>query len=132
MGSVEKRYCGFCSCRRNVYTKVHVGWTDVLSCFVLAVLLVFIFWQSLDPRGFLFFACLLGVSEFVIQLRWRISVSCPYCGFDPLLYKKSKLEAAAKVKGHLASRRADPNHILSNKPFVNLQKRTSRPRSIDP
>jgi hypothetical protein len=132
MGSISKRFCGFCGCKRNVYTKVHVGWTDVLSCAVLAFLLVLIFWQTPDPRGFLLFACLLGVFEFAIQIRWRLSVSCQYCGFDPLLYKRSRPKAAEKVKEHLDRRRADPNHVLSTQPFVNLRKRAERRALIDP
>ncbi len=131
MARIEKRYCGFCSCERNVYTKAHIAWTDVLSCALLASLLVFIVWQTLDPRGFIFFALFLGLSEFIIQLRWRLSVSCPYCGFDPLLYKRSRPAAAEKVKEHLDRRRNDPNFVLSTKPFMNLRNSALRRQTSD-
>jgi hypothetical protein len=123
MASVEKRFCGFCKCERNVYTKVHVAWTDVLGCAVLSTLLVLIIWQSFDPRGFLFFGLLLGIGEFLIQLRWRVSIACPYCGFDPVLYRRQPSRAAEQVKAHLDRRRADPNYILSSKPYANLPAR---------
>ncbi len=132
MGSHDRRYCAFCGCERNVYTKVHIGWTDVVSCAVLAFLLVLIFWQEPDPRGFMFFALLLGLGEFAIQLRWRLQLACPYCGFDPLLYKKSAPRAAARVKEHLDRRRADPHFVLSSKPFVNLRERASQIRTQSP
>lgn len=131
MASIDKRYCGFCGCQRNVYTKVHVGWTDVLSSALLAFLMTLVIWQKLDPRGFLFFACTLGLTEFAIQLRWRLSVSCQYCGFDPLLYKRSRPKAAEKVKEHLDRRRADPNYVLSTQPFINLRKQAERRTHID-
>ncbi|HEX4924700.1 MAG TPA: hypothetical protein VFV50_11460 [Bdellovibrionales bacterium] len=103
-----------------------MSWTDVVSCLVLGLLLTFIVWQNFDPRGLIFFGLLLGAAELIVQLRWRVSIACPYCGFDPVLYRKNSARAAEQVKQHLDRRRADPNYILSTKPFINLPVRRSR------
>ena len=38
------------------------------------------------------------ISEIFIQLRWRLTVACPRCGFDPVLYVKDPEKAARRVR----------------------------------
>jgi hypothetical protein len=120
---MEKRFCGFCKCERNFYSKSHVAWTDVVSSAALAAVLMLVIWQGFDPRVSIFFALFLGLAEFFILVRWRLTISCPYCGFDPVLYRRSPAKAALKVTTHLDRRRADPNYLLSSKPYSNLPRR---------
>jgi hypothetical protein len=127
---METCYCAFCKCERRVHTKKHVCWTDVLSCIAMAALLTLVIWHKAEPRGILFISIFLGISEFFIQMRWRLALSCRYCGFDPILYKQSHQLAAEKVKKHLDRRRADPSFLLSSKPFSTMPIRKSSPPSV--
>src|ERR1044072_3689648 len=101
MGSTEKRFCGFCRSERNVYVKKHVFIQDFIWAGAMAFLLMFILWQSFDPRAIVIFATLVGLTEVVVQIRSRMALSCPYCGFDPILYSRNKTAAAERVKEHL-------------------------------
>ena len=117
MFRVSRRcYCAFCRSERNVYLKRHVSFVDVLLSALTGVLVSLILWQSLDPRAVVFFALGLGLAEIFIMIRWRSSISCPHCGFDPVLYKKKPELAAAKVRGFLDQRREDPLSAFSPPP----------------
>jgi hypothetical protein len=75
--------------------------------------IMFALWQDWDPRVVAVFLFLIAVSEFSLQIRWRLSVPCRHCGFDPVLYTKNTEAAAQLVKDHLIKRRQDPNKLLS-------------------
>ena len=61
----------------------------------------------------MFFAFGLGFAEIFILVRWRLSIPCPHCGFDPVVYKKKPEVAAAQVKAFLDQRREDPLAVFS-------------------
>lgn len=101
-------YCAFCRSERLVYVKRHLSLIDFSLSAATSALLSVIVWQDLDPRAFVFFAFCLGFSEIFIQVRWRLSIACPRCGFDPVLYKKNPTLAADRVKNFMARRREGP------------------------
>ena len=117
MGSVTKRcYCAFCKSPRTVYLKRHVGVIDVFLSLAAGTLLSFIIWQEIDPRLLAFFAIGLGLAELFISVRWRMTIACGRCGFDPVLYKKKPELAAARVKDHYKRRLEDPLMAFSPPP----------------
>jgi hypothetical protein len=117
MFRVSKRcYCAFCRSERNVYLKRHVSVVDIFLSALTAALVSLILWQSFDPRAVVFFALGLGLAEVFIMIRWRMSISCPHCGFDPVLYKRKPEMAAAKVRKFLDQRREDPLSAFSPPP----------------
>lgn len=106
-------YCAFCKTPRRVPRKRNISlWNIVASVFV-AVLMMMVFWQGYDPRVFVFFAFSLAVAEIFVQFRWRLSIPCRVCGFDPVLYLKNPEAAAAKVKIRLDERKQDPGKALA-------------------
>lgn len=72
-------------------------------------------WGEFDPRVFIVFVICLAAAEIFVQLRWRMSVICQKCGFDPVLYAKSPSLAASKVKEQLERRKQDPRYLLSGR-----------------
>jgi hypothetical protein len=76
----------------------------------------FIFFQDFDPMLVVFFAISVVVSELFINFRWRFSIACPKCGFDPVLYKKKPELAALRVKAYYGERMEDPMSIFSPPP----------------
>jgi hypothetical protein len=117
----QKVFCAFCKLKRNVVVKRRSDWTNVLLSLICATFLTFLTWQALDPRGVVYFAFAIAVSEIFIYIRWRMGVRCPHCGFDPVLYKADRERAAEQVKQRLAELKSSGQHLLrQNNPFVNL------------
>jgi hypothetical protein len=86
---------------------------------------MYCFWGAFDPRVLVIFAMALGITETFIQIRWRLSISCKQCGFDPVLYLKDADKAAEKVNEHLKQRRLDPQYLLArplNLPSISPEK----------
>ncbi len=109
-------YCAFCRSERTLYRKRHVGPIDLFLALAASTLLSFIFWQDLDPRLVVFFVLAVGLAELFIVLRWRLSVVCSRCGFDPILYRRDQKAAAARVKAHYKTRLEDPMWVMSPPP----------------
>jgi hypothetical protein len=99
-----------------VYRKRHISALDAFLAAITSLLMSFVIWQTFDPRAALFFAFCLGIGEMFILLRWRLSIACPHCGFDPVLYKKNREAAAERVKTHMRNRRDDPLSIFNPPP----------------
>ncbi len=76
-----------------------------------------VFWRGFDPRVCIVFVVCLAIAEVFVKLRWRLSVVCRQCGFDPVLYKKNPMDAALKVRSQLDLRRQDPRYLLV-KPLI--------------
>lgn len=74
---------------------------------------MFAIWQQYDPRVFIVFVVCAALAEVFVKLRWRLSVVCRQCGFDPVLYLKQPEVAAAKVKMQLDNRKQDPKYLLA-------------------
>jgi hypothetical protein len=114
MFNTSKRcFCAFCRSERVVYRKKHISLIDGSLAAAASFLLGFIVWQDFDPRILMFFAFGLGLAELFIQVRWRLSIACPHCGFDPVLYKRNKPLAAERVRAFLEIRREDPMSAFS-------------------
>jgi hypothetical protein len=109
MKAVSQRcFCAFCRSERTVYSKRHISAIDVGLALLASALLSLIVWQELDPRLVMFFALALGLAELFVVLRWRLTIACQKCGFDPVLYKKKPALAAARVKETYKRKMEDP------------------------
>lgn len=118
-------YCAFCRTPRRIYKRRSIGLLNFISAAAVAVLVMYLFWQNFDPRVLVVFAICLATAETFVQVRWRLSVSCKQCGFDPVLYVKDPEKAAHKVTEHLQRRRQDPKYMLArplNLPSISPQK----------
>jgi hypothetical protein len=70
------------------------------------------YFRGFDPRGILIFIGFMVVTEIFLQVRWRLSLTCRFCGFDPILYSKDISAAVAKVQRRLDERKNDPSALL--------------------
>ena len=111
--SSQRCYCAFCRTERVVYLKKHITWIDASLIALGSGLTMVALWQDLHPSGLLFFTLALIATELVVNIRWRLSINCAKCGFDPVLYKKDPERAAQKVKAYMEERSADPFWALS-------------------
>lgn len=117
----ERVLCAFCRLERRVYIKKSIDWTNVLTAALAAVLAMFVVWQQIEPKAVIFFVVFLAMAEVFIRLRWRMSLPCPYCAFDPLLYKIDKEETVKRVKAKLDQVRASGHHLFKTQnPLENL------------
>lgn len=106
-------YCAFCRSERAVYTKKNIGVGDIFGSALGAGVLMMAIWQEFDPRSLVIFVFLLAIAEVFVQVRWRMTIACPHCGFDPVLYLKDQGKAVEKVKIRLDQRRNNPATLLA-------------------
>lgn len=79
------------------------------------------YWQRWDLRASYVFVTCLTIIEISTRFRWRLSLICRQCGFDPLLYLKNPAQAAQTVKNFLDRRKLDPRFL--NAPSINIPTR---------
>ncbi len=111
-------YCSFCSLPHKVYTQKHVSILEIIAFMAVAVLATFLIWEDFHPTGVLIFATLSALMELFHRVRYRHSVRCSHCGFDPFVYKLHPEEAAKIVKAFLDNRREDPLYLLRPQPKI--------------
>lgn len=116
-------YCAFCKNERKVSLKRHISFMEVFTALVLSTLFSFIFWQALRPEAIAFFVVCLILMELGTHFKFRLGIICPYCGFDPILYRTNPQAACQKVSGFMEQRRKDPMFYLSNKGYDKLARR---------
>jgi hypothetical protein len=109
----QRCYCAFCRTERVVYRKKHLTPFDAGLTAIGSLLIMLLVFQDFDPRILVFFSIGLVLTELFIMLRWRMTINCSKCGFDPVLYKKDPEKAAAKVKAYMSERSDDPLWVLS-------------------
>ena len=84
---------------------------------------MFAIWRGFDARVTVIFVIFIAVAEVFVRTRWRMSLPCPHCGFDPLLYKTNRPEAVKRVKAKLDDLRLSGKHLLKqNNPFLHIPK----------
>jgi hypothetical protein len=93
---------------------------NIVSALVAAAVTMYAIWQSFDPRVIMIFTVYLAITEVFIQIRWRLTIVCRECGFDPVIYLKDASAAAEKVKARLAIRESEPQTLL--KPPLQIPK----------
>lgn len=119
----ERRYCAFCKSPRRVYAKKHIDLTNVLGAALLAGVVSLAVYGQVEPRALLFFCVVTGLGETFVFLRWRLSLVCRLCGFDPVVYKRSPAEAAARVRRFFENQIANPKFQLTKSPLLDLHRR---------
>ncbi len=107
--------------------KKHAGLLDFATALFMSALIMWSRWQEVNPKAIAIFVAIVMAMEVVIQLRYRLNLTCQYCGFDPVLYKKDPEAAAKTVKAHMERLRGDPDFLLSEK-AQNTLKRLKRVR----
>jgi hypothetical protein len=117
-------FCAFCKSRRNIYPKKHASFLNFVGILGFAFCLSTGLWTWWDPRAIIIFVVTLTFAETFIYLRWRFSVVCSLCGFDPVLYRKSPESARDRVRQFYEKRTQDPNFMMSKSPLVELYRRS--------
>ncbi|MBY0313982.1 MAG: hypothetical protein K2Q26_00555 [Bdellovibrionales bacterium] len=116
MAKRKEVYCGFCRLPHKVYTQKHISWLEVGGFALLSGIVSFLVWREFHPASLTIFIVGSLWAEFVIRYRWRQSVKCKNCGFDPIVYKRSPAQAADLVQAFLDNRKVDPSFLLKPQP----------------
>ncbi|MEQ1721854.1 MAG: hypothetical protein ABL930_01670 [Pseudobdellovibrio sp.] len=67
---------------------------------------------------------LMLVGEAFAQAKWRGSMICSNCGFDPVVYVRSPEQAGLKIKAFLDKRADSPEYLLRPPVVLPLKKET--------
>ncbi len=132
MSSRSEHYCAFCSLPYRSYTQKHVGWNELFWATTFSATLMWFFWGEVHPLGFILWLSVLAWSETFLRIRWRSSLKCTHCGFDPMLYKSSPERAATAVKEFLERRKSDPNYLLKPQPKLPRHRTAGSPPEEGP
>lgn len=89
-----------------------------------------IVWQEPDPRVFMVFVLCLAVTEIFVQVRWRVSIACPHCGFNPVLYIKDPERAAARVNEFFEVKKQDSAFFLSTNPLLKVARQQAQAKKL--
>lgn len=90
-----------------------------------------VLWSAFDARVIVIFVAYLSVAEIFVHVRRRLSMACPHCGFDPVIYLRDPREAARRVKLTLEERQERPEFLLSSKnPLKNLPRRPRPDKNV--
>lgn len=85
---------------------------------MVSIIFTYLLWGDFHYIGLLLFTLLTITAELTHRMRWRSSVNCRGCGFDPILYKANPSQVAANVKEKLAQRKSDPLYMLKSQPKI--------------
>lgn len=128
--STHKVFCAFCRIPREVFVRKHLGFYHFFASFLLSMICMYLIWGNFDPRFIVLFILFTGLTEGFLLFRWRLSLNCPYCGFDPVLYAKDPQRLTEKVSEKLKVRKASADYLLSRKnPLKDLPKRKIKKES---
>lgn len=116
-------FCAFCKAERKVYVKKHVDLTNVVGAILLSTIVGQAYWGAPDPRALVLFCMTILLSEVFVYLRWRQSVICSLCGFDPVVYKRSPERAAKLVRDFYRERQENPDFYLTRSPLLERKRR---------
>lgn len=114
----SKVLCAFCKLEHRVYFKKEVGAIDLTLLLTITGVLAFTIWGGPDLRSLAIFGGAAFMLQVFLRVRYRESVKCPHCGFDPILYKKNPTAAAQVVKQFLEQRKNNPQYLLMPQPRI--------------
>ncbi len=101
-------FCAFCRSPKTYFKRRRLGFINFLVAMICAAAINFIFTDGIDFRVFIILIANLFVIEFALKIRWRMSLICHECGFDPIIYKRNPELACQMVKTKTDTRREDP------------------------
>lgn len=119
----DQRFCAFCKSPRKLYVKKHVDLTNVVGVILVTMAVTYAAYGGPDPRGVFLFGIMIASGEIFIYLRWRNSIVCRMCGFDPVIYKRSPERASALVNQFFKEQAENPAFWLSKSPLLDLHRR---------
>lgn len=105
-------FCAFCRSPKVYFKRRRLGPVNICVALICAAAINMIFTSSIDFRVFVIFIANLFVIEFALQIRWRLSLICHECGFDPVIYKRNPELACQMVKAKTDLRKMDPIKTL--------------------
>ena len=117
-------YCAFCKNPRKVYANKHLSLAGILGLVGLGVVITYTIYKTLDPWGLGLIGVFLVVGELFSQTKWRTSMICRHCGFDPVVYVRSPEQAGLKIRAFLDTRPESAAHLL--RPPVQLPRKTEK------
>jgi hypothetical protein len=119
-------YCAFCRNPRTISRRKSFSFMNFLQALGIALSLSYLFWQGLNPKALPIFVVVLMLLEIAVLIRARFELTCPHCGFDPVLYAKNKDAACSKVKKYIELRQNDPDVWLARRPPLRFGKRKKK------
>ena len=104
----QNGFCAFCRSPKVFFKRKRLGVLNILAAVAISLAINYIFSHQVEPVVFVIFIATLFVNELILQVRWRMSLICHECGFDPVIYKRNPELACQMVKTRIEKRKEDP------------------------
>lgn len=101
----QNGFCAFCRSPKSFFKRKRLGILNILGSVVVALALNYLFTRQIDPIVFVIIVVNLFAVELILQVRWRMSLICHECGFDPIIYKRNPEVACQMVKNKMEKRK---------------------------
>ena len=106
------RFCAFCRTPKKTYTRRHLSLMQILFVTLLSVAVTTLIRGTVDQYFLFLLFPQLMIGEMIVRMRYRGSLVCQSCGFDPVTYRRDYKKARSMVKETLEARRNDPSQML--------------------
>lgn len=120
----SKKICVFCKLPRRVYDKKDLSMGDALLSLLITGIFSFTIWGVPTKKSLILFVAMTTLGQIFVRMRWRQSVRCGHCGFDPVVYKREPAQAAEQVTAFIEQRKKDPAFLL--RPALDLKPRVEK------
>jgi len=92
-------YCPHCRSPRKIpYRPQPGGWKHFSQIGLTAGFVTLLTWKWFDWKGIVVFLPIWAVFEFFYRSQVRAALSCPNCGFDPILYMVDTQKARDEIE----------------------------------
>ncbi|OYZ11248.1 MAG: hypothetical protein B7Y39_19705 [Bdellovibrio sp. 28-41-41] len=91
-------FCAFCRSPKTYFKRRRLGILNILAALASAMAFNYLFRHQIEPIVGVIFVGNLFLIETAIQIRWRMSLICHECGFDPVIYKRNPELACIDIR----------------------------------
>ncbi len=90
-------FCPLCRTERNVTVNPRLTKKNIIQIALTTAILGSLLFPIFGAESFFVFFVIWGAFELAIRSDYKKQISCPHCGFDATLYKRSVKDARQKV-----------------------------------
>lgn len=101
-------YCALCRSPRKLRYSRHLSKKNYLQIFVLSLVTTAILYPWVSLKGIYSLPIIWALFEGIHKSLYRKELKCPFCGFDPKLYRKNVKLTREKVEEFLKQNPESP------------------------
>jgi len=106
-------FCPLCKKKYKLKTSSYKTNPYLFALFVSFTMFAFVFFNKIFPLLFFSLFPLMIFIEYGKRLAARFSITCPYCAFDIVTYKKDKVGLVKRINNFHKTKRINLENLLN-------------------